>query len=111
MLRFSLAYALLDGAATVTVEHLVAALELWAYAERSVEYIFGDLTGDPVADAILTALRRNGEMTRTQISDLFGRNESSARIAQALQLLLALGKAVTYERSTGGRNAEVWRAR
>ena len=75
VLRLSLIYALLDRSSLVRVEHLVAATELWAYAERSVSYIFGDATGDPVADAILTALRGNGELTRTQISELFGRHE------------------------------------
>jgi hypothetical protein len=110
VLRLSLVYALLDGSATVGVEHLAAATELWAYAERSVLHIFGDATGDPVADVILRELRANGELTRTQISELFGRNESSARIASALALLLTVGRATATTRSTGGRPAQMWRA-
>lgn len=108
VLRFSLAYALLDGSATVSVEHLAAALELWAYAERSVEFIFGDATGDPVADAIHDALVQAGALTRTQIRDLFGRHEQSGRIDQALQVLLRRGRARVEQRSTGGRPVEVW---
>jgi hypothetical protein len=108
VLRFSLAYALLDGSPTVSVEHLAAALELWAYAERSVEFIFGDATGDPVADAILDALVQGGGLTRTQIRDLFGRHEQSGRIDQALQVLLRRGRARVEHRSTGGRPVEVW---
>ena len=61
-----------------------------------------------MADAILTALRGNGELTRTQISELFGRHEGSARIAMALELLLALGKARVTSRETKGRPAEIW---
>jgi hypothetical protein len=108
VLRFSLAYALLDGTSTVTVEHLAAALELWAYAERSVEFIFGDATGDPVADAIAEAIVHNGALTRTQIRDLFGRHESSGRIDQALQMLLRRGRVRVEKLETGGRPVEVW---
>lgn len=108
VLRLSLAYALLDGSATVTVEHLVAALELWAYADRSVEFIFGDATGDPVADAIADALGQSGGLTRTQIRDLFARHEAAGRIDQALQVLLRRGRARVEQRSTGGRPVEYW---
>ena len=108
VLRLSLAYALLDGTATVSVEHLAAALELWAYAERSVEFIFGDASGDPVADAIYEAIVQNGVLTRTQIRDLFGRHESSSQIDQALQLLGRRGRVRVERRETGGRPTEVW---
>jgi hypothetical protein len=110
VLRLSLVYALMDGSAVITVEHLAAALELWGYLERSVTYIFGDATGDPIADTILAALRQNGELTRTQISDLFGRNVRAERIATGLQTLLRLGKAHTEQRQTAGRPVEVWYA-
>jgi len=108
VLRLSLLYALLDHSATVRVSHLQSAIELWAYAERSVEYIFGDALGDPTADTILQALRQHGELNRTAISDLFGRNVPSARLHRALQRLLTAGKAHTVSRSSGGRHEEVW---
>jgi hypothetical protein len=108
VLRLSMIYALLDGAAAISVEHLAAALELWAYAERSVEHIFGDATGDPVADAIAGALVGNGALTRTQVRDLFGRHESAARIDQALQILLRRGRVKVEQRETGGRPVELW---
>ena len=110
MLRLSLTYALLDGSAVVTADHLAAALEVWGYAERSAEYIFGDATGDPIADTIAAALRQNGELTRTQSSDLLGRHVAADRIARALQQLLRLGQARMDTRQTGGRPVEVWRA-
>ena len=76
-----------------------------------MSFIFGDATGDPIADAITAALRQNGELTRTQISDLFSRNVSSERIAAALTVLLAKGKARVEQRASGGgRPTEVWRA-
>jgi len=113
VLRLSLIYALLDRSAAVTTAHLVSALELWGYAERSAQYIFGDATGDAIADTIRQALAASGEMTRTAITNLFARNESSTRIASALQTLLTSGKArmTTREPEGGkGRSVEVWHA-
>jgi hypothetical protein len=109
VLRLSMIYALLDKSAVIEVEHLASALELWAYSERSVINLFGDATGDPVADAILQALRSNGQLTRTQINDLFGRHESAARLAHALQVLLGARLASVSYAETGGRPVEIWR--
>mgnify|MGYP001606805691 CR=1 FL=1 len=106
--RLALVYALFDMSPVIKSEHLLAALSLWDYSERSVRYIFGDATGDIVADAISDALRQNGELTRTQMSDLLGRNVSSARIGQALQMLLKLGRVSTEIREGTGRPAEWW---
>jgi hypothetical protein len=109
VLRLSMLYALLDQSDTISLEHLHSAIELWAYAERSVEYIFGDATGDALADAILRTLRQAGELARTEISNLFGRHETSARIDRALQTLLRLSRATMTTEKTGGRSREVWR--
>jgi len=95
VLRLSIIYTLLDGNTSIEPIHLNAALALWDYADKSAKYIWGDLTGDGTADEILKALRStpNG-MTRTQISNLFGRNVTSGRIARALSLLAEHGKAI-----------------
>jgi hypothetical protein len=109
-LRASMLYALLDHSALIQTEHLKAALALWEYAERSVHYIWGRATGDPVADTIHAALLNRKEMTRTEISQLFAGHETSARISEALQLLAVLGRAHSERRQTGGGPAEVWAA-
>jgi hypothetical protein len=67
--------------------HLEAALAVWRYCEASARYIFGDSTGDPMADRILMRLQEQGPMDRTAISGLFGRNMPSARIEHALATL------------------------
>jgi hypothetical protein len=110
VIRLALLYALLDGEAEIGTEHLAAALALWGYCERSAYFIFGDMLGDPVADEILQALRRNGDagMTRTDISGLFGRHRSSAQIEASLAALAGAGKAKSSTRENGGRPAEVW---
>ena len=110
VLRLSCLYALLDSKSVVGFDHLKAALTLWKYAEDSASFIFGDATGDPVADTILKALRTNPEgMNRTQISELFARNLSKTRIDNALASLQAQGTAhVTREGADAGRPSEIW---
>jgi hypothetical protein len=86
-LRVALIFALLDRSRVIRPEHLEAALAIWDYAEASVTSIFGDLTGDAIADRILNLLQTEGQMTRNDLYDAFGRNVSSARIGHALDLL------------------------
>lgn len=57
VVRLSLIYAMLDLADVVRQAHLHAALAVWEYCERSIQHIFGDAIGDPVADTIIKALR------------------------------------------------------
>jgi hypothetical protein len=107
--RLALIYALLDGAGKIDLPHLGAALAVWEYCELSVVHIFGDAIGDPVADDILRALRtRSDGMTRTAISDLFARHQSSNRIGAALQLLATKGRARPEMKQTIGRSSEIW---
>ena len=89
VLRLSAIYAVLDRSVVVRVEHLKAALAVWDYCFASARFIFGDKTGDPVADRIREALTDAGDtgLTRTQIRDLLGRHASADRIAQALAQL------------------------
>lgn len=110
VMRLAAIYAVLDRVDRVGVAHLEAALALWEYAEASAHYIFGDALGDPVADTILSALRKAGPLTRTDLFGLFGRHVSGSRLDRALLTLLTSGK-VTREqdRDTGGRPREVWR--
>ncbi len=110
-IRLALIYALLDGSREIKAVHLQAALALWQYCADSVRHIFGDSVGDPVADDILRALRGSDGLTRTAISDLFGRNQSASKIGAALAMLVALGK-VEYlqQRGEKGRPRELWRA-
>ena len=62
VLRISVLHAILDQSLWIRPEHLMAALAVWEYAERSARWIFGDATGDPTADAIMATLRQAGEL-------------------------------------------------
>jgi hypothetical protein len=107
--RLSLLYAILDESHRIRVGHLAAALEVWRYCEDSAKYIFGDATGDPVADEILTALLSAGAkgMSRTEVRDLFSRHRTD-RVGSALTALTLAGLASYEKVETGGRPAERW---
>jgi hypothetical protein len=106
--RLAVLYALFDLSAIVRRVHLLAALAIWKCAEASTRWIFGDMLGDPVADTIFDALHGRGEMTRTEISDLFSHHREQSRISSALNALLAAGLAAMDKRATAGRPQEVW---
>jgi hypothetical protein len=109
VVRLALLYALLDRATSIGQPHLFAALALWRYAEDSARYIFGDATGDPIADEILGQLRRSPDgMTRTDIWTVLGRHGRQTRIEAALAVLLRRGTVRCLTEPTPGRSAERW---
>jgi hypothetical protein len=108
-LRLAAIYALMDLSHEIKGKHLLAALALTDYCERSARHIFGDSLGDPAADEILRALRAalpNG-LTRTQVSDLFG-NPDKYRTGKALALLLQHHLVRMEQQPTTGRPVERW---
>jgi hypothetical protein len=109
VLRLSCVYALLDKSHAVRVEHLRAALALWAYAEQSTRYLFGNALGNPTADLILDRLRVTAAgLSRTEIRDLLSRHATAGSIAAALDLLHELGLARSERVETAGRPSEKW---
>lgn len=109
VLRLSLLYALLDSAQEIDTRHLAAALALWDYCQGSARYIFGDALGNPICDRILEGLQAKPEgLSRTDISQLFARHVSQARLDRALQLLRNTGRAHSETVVTEGRSAEMW---
>lgn len=112
--RLSCVYALLDGCGTVRARHLLAALALWQYAEASAQRIFGSAMGDPVADAVVSALRDHPDgMTGRELHDHF-RGDQRAALPAALKLLADAGLVVQESRAAGpkgGRPGKVLRLR
>jgi hypothetical protein len=112
VMRLAMLYALADRSEVIAGAHLLAALACWVYVEASVRHVFGDSLGDAVADELLQLLRATpGGLTRTEIRDFFGRNQSAERIARALGLLLKHKLAWREQEKTNGRPTERWRAR
>lgn len=109
VLRLAVLYATLDGRSAIELPHLEAALALWRFSEASALHVFGDATGDAVADKIAAALEEeHGGLTRTDLFHLFGRNRSRDSIDRALVLLEAVGRVRRERVETGGRPAERW---
>ena len=109
VLRLAMIYALMDRSAVIGAAHLLAALALWDYAERSVYFVFGDDLGDPFADELLRLLRSCPTgLTRNEIMNYLGRHQSSERIGRALGLLLQHHLVRCERQDTGGRPAERW---
>jgi len=110
VIRLALLYALLDKEAEISVEHLKAGLAIWDYADASARFIFGDATGDPVKDTILTSLRTSPDgLSRTEISRLFQGHQKSDRINRSLEDLRQLGRVKKGSLDTDGRPTEVWK--
>ncbi len=110
VMRLAMIYALMDRSAVIGAVHLMAALTLWKYCERSVYHLFKDSLGDPFADEVLRLLRASPDgLARNDLMNYFGRNQSSERIGRALGLLLQHRLArCEVQKSTGGRPPERW---
>ena len=108
--RLAALYALLDLSDVIKRVHLKAALALWQYAEDSVQYIFGNGTGDPVADKILKALRQRGPLSDSDISALFQNNVNKDDLECAKTMLSERGLIRVETQKTNGRSRTVWTA-
>lgn len=109
VMRIACIYAILDKSKTIREEHLLAALALWDYSEESARYIFGDATGDLVADRILPAMKASTTgLTRTEISNLFFRNKDRDKIDLALAFLQRHKLISMVKEGSGGRPVEKW---
>jgi hypothetical protein len=113
VLRLSLIYAALDGSPEVRAEHLTAALAIWQYCEDSARCIWGNSTGDDLADELLRIIQACPEgVTRNELHNFTGRNHPAARRDRALAVLIRYGLVERREvTDTGGRPAERWAAR
>ena len=113
VLRLSLLYALLDRSPMIAKKHLEAALAVWDYCVASAGFIFGTASGNRLADTLheLLCERAPAGMTRTEISQHFGRNKSKEEIAQALGTLEGQGLVQSRrEIGNGGRTITRWYA-
>ncbi len=113
VLRMALVYAVLDFSTTLEEPHLRAALAAWDYSRDSARYIFGDATGDEVADKALEELRRRREegMTGTEIYRIWNGRRKKEQIQRALEYLRKLGRVRAEKTETGGRPQERWYAK
>ncbi len=106
VVRLSLIFALLDCASEIRVEHLRAALAVWRYCEDSARYIWGDLLGDPSADAMLQAIRASANgLTRLEVYNLFSGHKPASELDRAAAVLIERGLIQTQKEESNGRPA------
>lgn len=108
-MRLALIYALLDRCTSIGIDHLKAAYALWRFAERSVQHVFGDSLGDPLADKLLNILRYEAGpmgLTTTDLSNRLGNNVLQQR--RALSFLLRLRRVRIDQQNTAGRTVTRW---
>lgn len=102
-LRLCVLYALLDESDVIEPVHLAAALAVWTYAQASVMYLFGTMTGNPIADRVLAQLDGGVVLTQTELSNALGTHVSAAAMASAIRLLTSTGRIIEErQRPVGG---------
>jgi len=110
VMRLACLYALLDLSKLVRPEHLMAALALWDYSEKSAKLIFGEKLGDRNVDKVKAALRASGRLTLTDISNLFDRHLPKTEIDRVVEFLRSRGLAAIHPENDGqGRPVTVVR--
>ena len=108
--RLAMIYALLDFAASVRIEHLLAAAAMWDYAASSARWIWGENTGNRLADDILLALKAaaGAGMSQNDIINHFSRHETAAALGKALATLQQAKLAHCQTQKTAGRPVKRW---
>jgi hypothetical protein len=111
VLRLSAIYAALDCSPVVGLPHLQAALAVWDYCSASASLLFGDSTGDPIADRIREALEASSKgLSKNQIRALFHGHVYCDRIDAALEQLMMMDAVSCHSEPTGGRPSTLWSA-
>jgi hypothetical protein len=101
--RLALLYAVLDSAKEIRVEHLRAAFAVWDYCERSMVKIFGEVSGDPAGDKILSVLAYGPKSIRDLLR-AFSNNVKSEWLRIKLSQMVEKGRLrpVTIKAERGG---------
>ena len=112
ILKLALIFAIADRVDDIRIQHLEAALAVIDYCQNSARWIFGQATGNKLANNILWELRRStgGGLTRTQINDeICHRNTPKTQLEKAFSDLVKnkLAK-FTVEKGPNGQLIERW---
>jgi hypothetical protein len=108
VLRLSIVYALIDGSGTIREQHLRAALAVWRYCRESAAIIFGQRSGDPLAEKILETIRQQPGIGRREIHQATGNHVKAATLVNVLAKLRDAGRVRVEKVETAGRPAERW---
>lgn len=107
VIRLSLISALLDGSAVIRAEHVRAAMAVWRFCMESARLIFGDSTGDQLADRLLVAIRERPRTT-TELYGVLGRHVLREQLQAALNSLVRAGLVRSVPIPGKGRPGQRW---
>jgi hypothetical protein len=113
ILKVALIFAITDEVQDIRPQHLKAALAVVDFCQNSARWIFGQATGNKLANNILWQLRRNPSgLTRDQIySEVCYRNTPKTQIERALAILAQNSLAsMSLERDQQNNCSERWSA-
>jgi len=111
ILKIALIFAIADLASSIELQHLKAALAVIEFCRDSARWIFGQATGNKLANNILLALRRSPfGLTRTAIqNDVCYRTTPKSQLDAALAELAKNNLAkMTLEDAKKGPRIERW---
>jgi hypothetical protein len=113
VMRLAAIYAVLDQVKSIDVVHLKAALELWGYCVRSIDFIFGDRLGDKDAEKLLAALEEAGDgglSQRTIQRKVFSNNKDAESLNVLLRRMVRSGliRRDLKRAGTRGPRACIW---
>jgi hypothetical protein len=107
VLRLSMLMALAAGRATIEVDDLQAALDLWRYSEASARAVFaGD--NDALFDRLHDLIRENPGISRSALHKKAGWKVAASTLLGTLSRIQAMGLARSESIKTGGRPIEKW---
>jgi histone H3/H4 len=106
-LRLSMLLALAAGRATIEVDDLAAALDLWRYSAASARAIF-ERVQDPLFNRIADMIRDEPGISRTTIYRRIGRTCGTAAMVETLGRVRSAGMARSEKKPTAGRYVERW---
>lgn len=104
VMRLAGIYAVVDRQKLIGVDHIRAALELWAYCVRSIDFIFGERLGDADAEKLMAALAAAGDsgLSQTRIQrEVFRNNKGGEALTSLLRRMVRSG---LIRRETGRKN-------
>jgi hypothetical protein len=103
--RLALVFALADGSAEVTGEHIAAAAAMCDYSEATAAWVFGPLSGDPLAKRVLDIVSKEPEgVTLTELQGHFGNHLQKPQRDRVVQQLVKEGLIVRRYEGTRGRS-------
>lgn len=108
VLRLAMIYCLTDGADTIEVDHLKAALAFWEYCRRSSVLIFRGRERDSVLQRVVDFLA-TGPKSKTEIHNRFSNHLKREELELALKELLETGRVWVEKIGTGGAPKWVYR--